>query len=84
MANYEDDRFPKASDGYILSKWYMENKYQVIEILEDTLSPAQLEGFCVGMTLKYLSRADANAKLEDYKKAQYYLDYIILNLILML
>lgn len=77
MANYEDDRFPKASDGYILSKWYMENKYQVIEILEDTLSPAQLEGFCVGMALKYLSRADANAKLEDYKKAQYYLDYII-------
>lgn len=42
MANYEDDRFPKASDGYILSKWYMENKYQVIEILEDTLSPEEV------------------------------------------
>lgn len=41
MANYEDDRFPKASDGYILSKWYMENKYQVIEILEDTLFPEE-------------------------------------------
>lgn len=78
MADYNDKRFPTQEDGYILSPWYMQNKYQVIEILEDTLTPEQLCGFCIGMSLKYLSRADQNAKLEDYKKAQYYLDYMIM------
>lgn len=78
MADYNDKRFPTQEDGYILSPWYMQNKYQVIEILEDTLTPEEYKGFCVGMSLKYLSRADQNAQLEDYRKAQYYLDNIIM------
>ena len=79
MANRNDERFPTEKDGFLLPKHYTEHKYQVIEILEDTFTPEQTLGFKKFMICKYLSRADQNAKLEDYRKAQYYLHSAILS-----
>lgn len=78
MANRNDERFPTEKDGFLLPKHYTEHKYQVIEILEDTLTPEQFLGLNKFLLLKYLSRADKNAKLEDYRKAQYYLHNAIM------
>ena len=56
---------------------YKSGKIEVIEIMKDQLSEEQFKGFCKGLILKYLCRADHKNGLEDYKKAQWYLNYLI-------
>lgn len=56
---------------------YRSGKIEVIEIMKDQLSKEQFIGFCKGLILKYLCRADHKNGLEDYKKAQWYLNYLI-------
>lgn len=53
--------------------------YETIKVLKAWLSADQLEGFCLGNAIKYLSRAGkkSDAKLQDWKKARWYLDYVI-------
>lgn len=49
-----------------------DNPYEVIKVIE-----AWGLGFCLGNTVKYISRAgkkDAGAIVEDLKKARWYLD----------
>lgn len=74
----ENLNHPLSKNEFIIPNYYMEHKYQVIDILEDILTPTQYEGFNVGLILKYISRADYNKKLEDYKKASYYLNNLIM------
>lgn len=74
----ENKKHPLAKDGFIIPNHYMEKKYQVIDILEDLLTPDQYMGFNIGLCLKYMSRADYNKKLEDYTKASYYLNNAIM------
>lgn len=50
--------------------------YEAIKVIE-----AWKLGFCLGNTVKYISRADHKGnKLEDLKKARWYLDREIENL----
>lgn len=54
------------------------NPYEAIKVIE-----AWELGFCLGNTLKYISRAgkkDPKTYVEDLKKARWYLDREILNL----
>jgi hypothetical protein len=54
-----------------------DNPYEAIKVIE-----AWGLGFCLGNTLKYISRAgkkDQGATLEDLKKARWYLDREIQN-----
>ena len=49
---------------------YTQGKIEVIDVIED----AKL-GFCVGNAIKYILRADHKGnRLEDLKKARWYLD----------
>jgi hypothetical protein len=51
---------------------------EVIHYLEDKMTPEEFIGYCKGNTLKYLSRAGKkDATLQDYKKAQWYLNHMI-------
>ena len=55
-----------------------DNPYEAIKVIE-----AWSLGFCLGNTIKYISRAgkkDAAKTLEDLKKARWYLDREIANL----
>lgn len=55
-----------------------ENPYEAIKVIE-----AWGLGFCLGNTVKYISRAgkkDPTTLLEDLKKARWYLDREITNL----
>lgn len=49
---------------------YTSGKIEVIEYIEDRLTPEQLEGYYVGNILKYLSRYRLKNGAEDLKKAQ--------------
>lgn len=50
---------------------------EVIEYIRAKLTNEQLKGYYTGNLLKYLSRADHKGGLEDYKKAQVYLKWLI-------
>ena len=56
---------------------YKHGKTEVIDIMIDQLSPEEFKGFCKGLIIKYLCRADHKNGLEDYKKAQWYLNKLI-------
>ena len=52
--------------------------YETIKVLEAWLTPEQFKGFCMGNTIKYLSRAGKKDKeIQELKKAKFYLDYEI-------
>lgn len=50
---------------------------EVIDIMKDQLSKEEFKGFCKGLIIKYLCRADHKNGLEDYKKAKRYLDKLV-------
>lgn len=56
---------------------YKKGKLEVIDIMTDQLSKEEFKGFCKGLIIKYLCRADHKNGLEDYKKAQWYLNKLI-------
>lgn len=56
---------------------YTAGGIEVIEYIKAKLTPEQLKGYYVGNLLKYLSRADHKGGVEDYKKAQVYLKWLI-------
>jgi hypothetical protein len=58
---------------------YTTGQYEVIDILEDKLSPEEFKGFLKGNILKYVLRAEHKNGLEDYKKAAFYLNKLVGN-----
>lgn len=55
-----------------------DNPYETIKVLRAWMTDDELRGFCLGNAMKYLSRAGKKGdRLEDMKKAQWYLNYII-------
>lgn len=56
---------------------YKKGAIEVIDIMRDQLSPEEFKGFCKGLVIKYLCRADHKNGLEDYKKAQWYLNKLV-------
>lgn len=50
-----------------------------IEIIKRVLGLKGFVAFCLGNILKYLIRAEKKNKLEDYKKAAKYLEWVIQN-----
>ena len=53
---------------------YTTGKYEVIDILEDKLSPEEFKGFLKGNILKYILRAEHKNGMEDYEKSLWYLN----------
>ena len=59
-------------------KHYTSGKYEVIEVIEDKMTASQFTGFLIGNIMKYIMRATLKGDaLHDYKKAKWYLDYLI-------
>ncbi len=65
------------SQENINPKHYRCGKIQVIKIIEDQLSSEEFKGFCKGLIIKYICRADHKNGTEDYEKAEWYLKYLI-------
>lgn len=66
-----------AAKDNINPQHYKAGKIEVIDIMRDQLSPEEFKGFCKGLIIKYLCRADHKNGLEDYQKAQWYLNKLI-------
>ena len=59
------------------AKHYQICGFNSIKIIEKILGKEGFVAFCLGNILKYLIRAEKKNKLEDYKKAAKYLEWII-------
>mgnify|MGYP000389157944 CR=1 FL=1 len=69
-------RAPQGNDR-IDPHHYRVGGIETWDYLKAKLSPTQLAGFAMGNVIKYVSRADRKNKLEDLKKAQWYLNKLI-------
>lgn len=56
---------------------YTTGKFETIDYIEDKLTSEQFEGFCIGNSLKYLSRYRLKGGIEDIKKARWYMSKLI-------
>lgn len=56
---------------------YADKSIEVIDYIEDTLSPDGLIGYYEGNIIKYISRWRKKNGVEDLKKARWYLDRLI-------
>ena len=66
----------KGSDNVNQPIHYM-GKVEVIDYIEDKLTPEQFEGYLVGNVMKYMSRYQKKNGLEDLKKGSWYLNKLI-------
>ena len=64
-------------DGYITPAHYYGKNYQMIEIIQDQLTPDGVRGYCKGIALKYLYGIDASNALRRLTKAKYYIDELV-------
>ena len=56
---------------------YTCGRFEVIDVIEDTLGASMFEGYCIGNVIKYVLRYRHKNGVEDLKKARWYLDRII-------
>lgn len=56
---------------------YTSGKIEVIDIIEDQLTPEEYRGYIKGQVIKYITREAHKNGLEDLKKAHWYLTRLI-------
>ncbi len=56
---------------------YMKKDIEVITYIEDMLTPDEYIGFCGGNVIKYVSRWRNKGGIEDLRKANVYLGWMI-------
>ena len=50
---------------------------ETFEVLKAKLTPTELAGLCKGSAIQYITRANHKGKIEDLRKARWYLDALI-------
>lgn len=58
-------------------KHYTDKPIETIDVLKNELSPEEFKGFLRGNVLKYVSRYQKKAGVQDLEKAQWYLTKLI-------
>ncbi len=56
---------------------YTFGNIEVIDYIRDKMTPDEFQGFCMGNVLKYVSRQKHKSGVEDLKKAEVYLKWLI-------
>ena len=56
---------------------YTFGEIEVIDYIRDKMTPDEFQGYCMGNILKYVSRHKHKNGVEDLKKAQVYLGWLI-------
>lgn len=67
----------QKSDNVNHPSHYTFGDIEVIDYIRDKLAPAEFQGYCEGNVLKYVSRWRHKGGVEDLKKAQIYLGWMI-------
>lgn len=52
---------------------------ETIDFIRAKLTKEEYKGYCKGNVIKYLSRADYKGGLEDFKKAEVYMQWLVEN-----
>ncbi len=66
-----------SADNINAPAHYTAGGIETIDYIRAKLTPEQYKGYCLGNLLKYLSRARLKNGVEDYKKAQVYLQWLV-------
>lgn len=66
-----------APDEVNHPKHYTDGKYEVIDFIQDKLTPEEFEGFCKGVILQYICRSRLKEGFQDLRKAQWYLNKLV-------
>lgn len=56
---------------------YTFGEIEVIDYIRDKMTPDEFQGYCMGNILKYVSRHKHKNGVEDLRKAQVYLGWLI-------
>lgn len=56
---------------------YTSGSIEIIDVMEDQLTPEEYKGYIKGQIIKYVTRERHKNGLEDLKKAQWYLNRYI-------
>lgn len=67
----------KTTDAVNHPGHYTFGSIEVIDYIRDKLTPDEFQGYCMGNVLKYVSRHKHKNGVEDLKKAQVYLGWLI-------
>lgn len=65
------------SDPVNAPNHYTQGGIETIDFIRAKLPPEMVKGYFLGNCLKYLSRAHFKGGVEDYKKAQVYLGWLV-------
>lgn len=68
---------PGIKNNPVTPNHYKNGKREAIKVMQDVLTDEEYKGFLKGLIIKYLYRADSKNGLEDYKKAQWYMDELV-------
>lgn len=68
---------PEESDNINHPSHYETGQFECIDVMLETQGGKAVKGFCMCNAFKYLYRASRKNGLEDYKKAQWYLNKLI-------
>lgn len=67
----------KKFDPVTKPSHYNFGEIEVIDYIKDKLTPTEMQGYCTGNVLKYVSRWRHKDGLQDLEKAQVYLGWLI-------
>ena len=56
---------------------YTQGRFEVIDVIEDTLGADSFRGYCLGNVIKYTLRHEYKGGTEDLRKAQWYLNRLL-------
>ena len=56
---------------------YTHGRFEVIDVIEDTLGTDSFKGYCIGNVIKYVLRHEYKGGTEDLQKAQWYLNRLL-------
>ena len=75
--NNEAVAVEKKEDKVNHPSHYTFGSIEVIDYIRDKMTPDEFQGYCMGNILKYVSRHKHKNGVEDLKKAQVYLGWLI-------
>ena len=74
---YSGPAIPLENDLVNHPNHYTFGSIEVIDYIRDKMTPDEFQGYCMGNILKYVSRHKHKNGVEDLKKAQVYLGWLI-------
>ena len=73
----QDEKETTKSDTVIHPSHYTQGGIECIKAIEASMTPEEFQGYCKGNVMKYVWRFREKNGLEDLKKAQVYLGWMI-------